>query len=317
MHPMPPAGLFITFEGIDGAGKSTHIAGLAEAFRAQGRAVALTREPGGTPLAEKLRDEQKKALEAIARAAEREKAWFMAHPHKFIRHKGEPAFCIVCKQKENEYWMKKHRDEEQQWRQGFDAWLMEKVETNDGPYREAVELEMRELLQQRARDEVVAEAAAEERLKAEEGSPSKMLSRGMKSLRQMTPSKMFSAAAQSTADNTTAAVSEIDDNDEQAWPRELARIKAAIVLSGLCLVDPRGKSILPKRPPKKAAIQMYVAPTLAEGGAEEEESERMGLRIRVWHRDADGNRANFLGLVAFTEEVSVLQLCTCIFLPFM
>lgn len=53
---MQTAGLFITFEGIDGAGKSTHIAGLADAFRAQGRAVALTREPGGTPLAEKLRE---------------------------------------------------------------------------------------------------------------------------------------------------------------------------------------------------------------------------------------------------------------------
>jgi dTMP kinase len=48
-------GLFISFEGIDGAGKSTHIEGLAQALRAQGRQVALTREPGGTPLAEKLR----------------------------------------------------------------------------------------------------------------------------------------------------------------------------------------------------------------------------------------------------------------------
>ena len=48
-------GLFISFEGIDGAGKSTHIDGLASAFRAQGRSVTLTREPGGTPLAEKLR----------------------------------------------------------------------------------------------------------------------------------------------------------------------------------------------------------------------------------------------------------------------
>src|SRR5665647_3658088 len=48
-------GLFISFEGIDGAGKSTHIEGLAQVFRAQGRAVTLTREPGGTPLAEKLR----------------------------------------------------------------------------------------------------------------------------------------------------------------------------------------------------------------------------------------------------------------------
>jgi dTMP kinase len=48
-------GLFISFEGIDGAGKSTHIEGLASAFRSAGRTVVLTREPGGTPLAEKLR----------------------------------------------------------------------------------------------------------------------------------------------------------------------------------------------------------------------------------------------------------------------
>ena len=48
-------GLFISFEGIDGAGKSTHINGLANAFRSEGRAVTLTREPGGTLLAEKLR----------------------------------------------------------------------------------------------------------------------------------------------------------------------------------------------------------------------------------------------------------------------
>ena len=47
--------LFISFEGIDGAGKSTHIAALSAAFIANGRQVTLTREPGGTPLAEKLR----------------------------------------------------------------------------------------------------------------------------------------------------------------------------------------------------------------------------------------------------------------------
>ena len=53
---MKKTGLFISFEGIDGAGKSTHIEGLAATFKAQGRQVTLTREPGGTPLAEKLRE---------------------------------------------------------------------------------------------------------------------------------------------------------------------------------------------------------------------------------------------------------------------
>lgn len=49
-------GLFISLEGIDGAGKSSHIEGLAVLLRDQGRQVTLTREPGGTPLSEKLRD---------------------------------------------------------------------------------------------------------------------------------------------------------------------------------------------------------------------------------------------------------------------
>jgi dTMP kinase len=48
-------GRFITFEGIDGAGKSSHIEPLAAWLREYGHAVLVTREPGGTPLAEKLR----------------------------------------------------------------------------------------------------------------------------------------------------------------------------------------------------------------------------------------------------------------------
>ena len=53
--PSHDVGIFVSFEGIDGAGKSTHISALAEALRAAGRIVTLSREPGGTPLAEKLR----------------------------------------------------------------------------------------------------------------------------------------------------------------------------------------------------------------------------------------------------------------------
>ena len=50
------SGRFITFEGIDGAGKSTHIVALAERLRQRGAEVVCTREPGGTELAEKLRE---------------------------------------------------------------------------------------------------------------------------------------------------------------------------------------------------------------------------------------------------------------------
>ena len=48
-------GKFITFEGIDGAGKSTHIESSATLLRQRGVEVVVTREPGGTPLGEKLR----------------------------------------------------------------------------------------------------------------------------------------------------------------------------------------------------------------------------------------------------------------------
>lgn len=48
-------GKFITLDGVDGAGKSTHLAFVADWLRAQGREVIVTREPGGTPLGEDLR----------------------------------------------------------------------------------------------------------------------------------------------------------------------------------------------------------------------------------------------------------------------
>lgn len=48
-------GKFITLEGMDGAGKSSHVAWIADWLRARGRRVLVTREPGGTPLGEQLR----------------------------------------------------------------------------------------------------------------------------------------------------------------------------------------------------------------------------------------------------------------------
>ena len=51
----PPRALFLSFEGIDGAGKSTHLDAAEAWLRARGAEVVRTREPGGTPLAEALR----------------------------------------------------------------------------------------------------------------------------------------------------------------------------------------------------------------------------------------------------------------------
>jgi len=53
---MTTPGKFITLEGVDGAGKSTHLGFVAEWLRQQRREVIVTREPGGTPLGETLRE---------------------------------------------------------------------------------------------------------------------------------------------------------------------------------------------------------------------------------------------------------------------
>lgn len=55
LAPAPARGRFITVEGIDGAGKTSHIDSLVSHLRERGATVVATREPGGTPLAEELR----------------------------------------------------------------------------------------------------------------------------------------------------------------------------------------------------------------------------------------------------------------------
>ena len=155
---------------------------------------------------------------------------------------------------------------------------------------------------------VAVEMALEAKQEEEENSALRIGGRSFKGLK-LSPMKLFQAAtkkgeaASSSAPTTSGALGEADE-DEQAWPRELMRVTNLIVDTGLSLVDARGKSILPKRPPKKAAVQTYVAPVLIDNVDQPDEvEEHLGLRLRVWHRDAEGNRANFLGSIVFTEEV--------------
>ena len=89
-------GKFITLEGVDGAGKSTHISWIAERLGQGGREVVVTREPGGTPLAEKLRalvlaepmDPLAETLLMFAARAD--------HVHKVIRPALERGAWVVC-----------------------------------------------------------------------------------------------------------------------------------------------------------------------------------------------------------------------------
>lgn len=91
-------GLFITFEGIDGAGKSTQLHLAAQALRAQGYEVVETREPGGTVLAEKVRE---LVLDAtLPMTAETQTLLYLAarseHVDKLIRPALEAGKIVLC-----------------------------------------------------------------------------------------------------------------------------------------------------------------------------------------------------------------------------
>lgn len=93
-------GLLITFEGSEGAGKSTQIAKLAEHLRASGRTVQLTREPGGTDFGEEVRDILKHAPYGDRLTDEAELLLFVAARAQLVREVIRPALArgevVLC-----------------------------------------------------------------------------------------------------------------------------------------------------------------------------------------------------------------------------
>ncbi len=86
-------GIFITFEGGEGCGKSTHIASLKAYFQSRGRECVLTREPGGVPLAEKIRDMLLHAKEGISMSARAEILLFEAARAQHVEELIKPALA--------------------------------------------------------------------------------------------------------------------------------------------------------------------------------------------------------------------------------
>jgi dTMP kinase len=89
-------GKFLTLEGLDGAGKTTHLIWLVETLRGRGHTVVQTREPGGTPLGEKLRA----LLLSAPMHLETEALLMFAARREHIAQVIEPALargdCVVC-----------------------------------------------------------------------------------------------------------------------------------------------------------------------------------------------------------------------------
>ena len=93
-----PRGFFITFEGSEGCGKSTQVKRLAARLEASGVPVLLTREPGGTPIGEKIRDLLQFAPEGVAMRPETEVLLFEASRSQLVREVIQPALdrgCVV------------------------------------------------------------------------------------------------------------------------------------------------------------------------------------------------------------------------------
>jgi len=94
------AGLFITFEGTEGGGKTTQIALLAERLRAQGRVVRVLREPGGTPSGEEIRHLLKHSEANHAMTAEAELLLMNASRAQLVREIIRPALAadevVLC-----------------------------------------------------------------------------------------------------------------------------------------------------------------------------------------------------------------------------
>jgi len=93
-------GLFITFEGTEGSGKSTQITLLAERLRALGRVVRRLREPGGTPIGEEIRHTLKHSVANHAMTAEAELLLMNASRAQLVREVIRPALTageiILC-----------------------------------------------------------------------------------------------------------------------------------------------------------------------------------------------------------------------------
>jgi len=93
-------GLFITFEGTEGSGKSTQVSLLAERLRETGRTVRTLREPGGTPIGEEIRHTLKHSAQNQAMQAETELLLMNASRAQLVREVIRPALAagevVLC-----------------------------------------------------------------------------------------------------------------------------------------------------------------------------------------------------------------------------
>lgn len=236
-------------------------------------------------------------LVAIRKKAEREKAWFMAHTHQYIQFPEETAFCIVCKQREVEYYCKLHKDAEKNMAKDFPKILDQYTEEMEADIRGDIEYQFSQQYQSQAVALVEEELQKEAEAAATEQSA---LPQIINKLGSLFGDRSDVQADESIQEQRMRLESQDAAEEDLAWESHLNNAKRILDKAGLCHVDNKGKSILPERPQttaKKRFIPPHVVEALTNG-----EDASIGLKIRVWHRDLNGLRSYFLGAIAFTEQ---------------
>lgn len=246
----------------------------------------------------------RKAQDALQRQSHREKAWLMAHPHRFIRYPGKMAFCIVCKVKEYEIWLEEFNLAEKSQVGVFEEDLMDNMEDAQPMAEREFDIETSERLakveedlrQQYSYENRKAAAARdfEEQIRAYEKSARAIKKAGGKAPPR--PQKPFLKPYD--YNNTEMKRWRVKRVFVPQFTELHQRIPDGIVQSELPLVDADGASILPPPPEEEGEV----AESSDEEDGAEHTHESKGLKVRVWQKDGPGLRGAFLGSVHLKEE---------------
>ena len=244
----------------------------------------------------------KRADEALKRQAGREKAWLMAHPHRFIKYPGQPAFCIACKEKEYDVWLEGFCQAEADQVGVFTEDMMDNMEdyspTAEAEYQAEtaerlakIELDLKdsykyETSKLRAEKEYeVLRKAYDKAVRAQKknGGPA-----------PVKPMKPYIKPYD--YENTEMKRWRVRRIVETHFTELKQSIPDGLWLSGLPLVDPDGDSVLPPPPDDEGEV--------AESSDDEDAAhghEGKGLKIRVWQKDGPGLKGAFLGMTHIRE----------------
>ena len=306
---------------ITGTKKASPTKSKASRKRSVSASLPGEEAQGGVEAAPQMSEEEERLIE-LRKQGEREKAWFMAHAHKFVKpidDENKPIFCPICLQRAHEYWTKCFEEVEHQWRLDWHEHAAEFLGEKQQVIKNEIESTMRMILEARAAEIVARAMEAEQQQQQQEDHGTVSLSDAKGS---ENPQKNKSRG--SDDDNRSASA--------DSFTFLVNKKKDFLSILGLPEIDANGLSVLPQRSvliiqnndesaSGGAAANLDGPSTekkevsLDEGGGAEEEhleqgviddirdAEVFGLQVRVFHRNSNREREKFLGMVQLSEKV--------------